>query len=80
MPHFTVGIRGADLDVAALGPPLEAAGINVSESQFAEGEASEGVVRVLAHVAATDADEARALVMDALPDGDRTLEDPVQTD
>jgi hypothetical protein len=62
-----VRIQGADLNVIDLEAVLwTAAEIPVSHSGVGDQ------MHVLAHVQAETADEARRLVMDALPDGDYT--------
>jgi hypothetical protein len=77
--HFTVRIRGKGLNVIDLGPPLEAAGIRLTVAQHGEP-----VEWLLAHLDAGDAEAAqiqvREAMEDALPDGDYTVDLPVQTD
>lgn len=77
MHHFTVRIRGKDVDVNRLVGDLEAAGITVGK--FAE-EPSEAE-HVLAHLDAENGEEAKAHVREALPpEGDYTVDEPVQID
>ena len=76
MHHFTVRIRGQDLDVNRLVGDLEAGGITVA--RFAEDYEAD---QVLAHLDAENAQEAKAQVREHLaPEGDYTVDEPVQID
>jgi hypothetical protein len=76
--HFTVRIRGQNLDVDRLVGDLEAAGITVVRG-FAQ-DPPEGE-HVLAHLDAETAQEAKAHVRQALPPvGDYAVDEPVQID
>ena len=78
MPHFTVRIRGQDVDVDRLVGDLGAAGITVVGG-FAE-EPPEAK-HVLARLDAENAQEAKAHVREALPpEGDYAVDEPVQID
>jgi hypothetical protein len=75
--HFRIRIRGQDLDVYRLVGDLQAAGIAVGKFAEEPPEAE----RVVVHLDAENAQEARAHVREALPpDGDYTVEEPVQID
>ena len=75
--RFTVRVRGQDVDVNRLVGDLEAAGIMVGK--FA-GEPPEAE-HVLAQLDAENAQEAKAHVREALPpEGDYTVDEPVQID
>ena len=77
MNHFTVRIRGQDLDVNRFVGDLEAAGITVGK--FAEEPPK--AEHVLAHLDAENAQEAKAHVSDALPpECDYAVDEPVQID
>lgn len=75
--HFTVRIRGEDVDVNRLVGDLEAAGIMVRTVTEEPPEAE----HVLAHLDAENAQQAKARVRDALPPvGDYTVDEPAQID
>jgi hypothetical protein len=75
--HFTVRIRGQDLDVNRLVGDLEAGGITVA--RFAEDPPEAD--QVLAHLDAENAQEAKAQVREHLPpEGDYAVDEPVQID
>ncbi|MGH3338098.1 MAG: hypothetical protein ACRDPL_04605 [Propionibacteriaceae bacterium] len=76
MHHFTVKIRGQDLDVNRLVGDLGAAGITVGKLAEEPPEAE----HVLAHLDAENAQEAKAHVSEALPEGDYAVDEPVQID
>jgi hypothetical protein len=68
VPRFTVRIQGTNLNTIGLELPLwTATGVTVSASGVADQR------YVLAHVAAETAEDARRLVIGALPGGDYTL-------
>ncbi|MGA8804589.1 MAG: hypothetical protein WA701_15305 [Solirubrobacterales bacterium] len=76
MNHFTVRIRGQDLDVNRLVGDLGAAGITVVGGFAEEPPQAE---HVLAHLDAENAQEAKAHVSEALPpEGDYAVDEPVQ--
>ena len=76
MHHFTVRIRGQDLDVNRLVGDLEAGGIT---ARFAEDPPE--AEHVLAHLDAENAQEAKAHVREHLPpEGDYAVDEPVQID
>ena len=78
MHHFTVRIRGQDVDVDRLVGDLGAAGITVVGG-FAE-EPPEAK-HVLARLDAENAQEAKAHVSEALPpEGDYAVDEPVEID
>jgi hypothetical protein len=75
--HFTVRIRGEDVDVNRLVGDLEAAGIMVRTVT----EESPETEHVLAHLDAENAQEAKAHVREHLPpEGDYTVDEPIQID
>ena len=77
MHHFAVWIRGQDLDVNRLRGDLEAAGITVGKIPEEPPE----VEHVLVHLDAENAQEAKFHVSEALPpEGDYTVDEPVQID
>ena len=77
MHHFTVWIRGQDLDVNRLVGELEAAGITVGKFSD-EPPAAE---HVLVHLDAENAQEAKAHVSEALPpEGAYAVDEPVRVD
>ena len=77
MHHFTVRIRGEDVDVNRLVGDLEAAGITVRTVTEEPPEAE----HVLADLDAENAQEAKVRVRDALPPvGDYTVDEPDQID
>ena len=78
MPHFTVRIRGQDLDVDRLVGDLGAAGITVVGGFAEEPPEAE---HVLARLDAENVQEAKAHVREHLPpDGDYAVDEPVQID
>ena len=78
MHHFTVRIRGQDLDVDRLVGDLGAAGIRVVGGFAQEPPEAE---HVLAHLDAENAQEAKAHVREHLPpEGDYAVDEPVQID
>jgi hypothetical protein len=75
--HFTVWIRGQDFDFNRLVGDLEAAGITVGKLPAGPPE----VERVLVHLDAENAQEAKAHVREHLPpEGDFAVDEPVQID
>ena len=77
MHHFTVTIRGENVDVNRLVGDLEAAGITVRTVAEEQPEAE----HVLAHLDAENAQQAKAHVREALPpEGDYAVDEPVEID